>query len=131
MGSILSVFVGGIIGTALRLEIDTLIPHSDSQFPLSTLLINIVGSFVLSVLISRLWPVAPGWVRGGLGPGLLGGFTTFSAVMVSMVTLAASSDILMALGYAALTLVLGFGSAATGFWLGRRRDSDPTIEVDE
>jgi CrcB protein len=131
MGSILAVFVGGIIGTGLRLEIDTLVPHSDSQFPLSTLLINIVGSFVLAVLVSRLWPVTAAWVRAGLGPGLLGGFTTFSAVMVSMVTLAASSDILMALVYAALTLVLGFGAAAAGFAVGRRRDSVPTIEVDE
>jgi CrcB protein len=131
MGSLLAVFLGGIIGTGLRLEIDALIPHSDSQFPLSTLLINIVGSFALAVLVSRLWPVAPAWVRAGLGPGLVGGFTTFSAVMVSMVTLAASSDILLALIYAVLTLVLGFGAAAAGFWLARRRDASPTIEVDE
>jgi CrcB protein len=130
MGSVFAVFVGGIIGTGLRLEIDSLIPHSDSQFPLSTLIINIVGSFALAILVSRLWPLVPEWVRAGLGPGLLGGFTTFSAVMVSMVTLAASSDILLALGYAALTLVLGFGAAAGGIALGRR-DASPTIEMDE
>jgi CrcB protein len=130
MGSIFAVFVGGMIGTGLRLEIDALIPHTDSQFPLSTLIMNVVGSFALAVLVSRLWPVVPEWVRAALGPGLLGGFTTFSAVMASMVTLAAGSDILLALGYAALTLVLGFGAAAGGIALGRR-DSRPTIEVDE
>ena len=48
-----------------------------------------------------------------LGPGLVGGFTTFSAVMVSMVTLAASNEILLALVYFALTIVFGFGAAAS------------------
>ena len=51
--------------------------------------------------------------------------------MVSMVTLAASSQILLALGYLAANLVLGFGAAALGFWLGRRPDAAPTIEAEE
>lgn len=131
MGSILAVFIGGIVGTGLRLELDVLIHHSDTQFPLSTLIINIVGSFVLAVLVSRLWPIVPPWLRAGLGPGLVGGFTTFSAVMLSMVTLAAGDDIVLALVYAVATLVLGFGAAAAGMWLARRRDSKPTIEVNE
>jgi CrcB protein len=127
---LLAVFVGGALGTALRLGLDATIVHSDDQFPLSTLLINIVGSFVLAILVALLWPVAPAWLRAGLGPGLVGGFTTFSAVMVSMVTLAASSQILLALGYLAATLVLGFGAAALGFWIARAR-TVPPIEVDE
>jgi len=52
-------------------------------------------------------------------------------VMASMVTLAANDRLLMALGYIVLTLVLGFGAAALGFWLGTRSGSDATIEVDE
>jgi CrcB protein len=129
--NLLAVFLGGAIGTALRLGLDATIVHADDQFPWSTLLVNVVGSFALALLVARLWPVAPGWLRVGLGPGLLGGFTTFSAVMVSMVTLAASSQILLALVYLAATLVLGFGAAALGFWIGRpRRDTQP-LGVDE
>jgi fluoride exporter len=86
---------------------------------------------VLAILVSRFWPIAPDWLRAGLGPGVVGGFTTFSAVMVSMVTLAASNQIVLALGYLALTLVLGFGAAALGFWIGRKRGAVPTIQVDE
>jgi CrcB protein len=129
--TLLAVFLGGTLGTLLRLQVDAIIVHRDDQFPLSTLLINVVGSLVLSILVSRLWPVSAGWVRAGLGPGLVGGFTTFSAVMVSMVTLAASSQILLALGYLVATLVLGFGAAALGFRIGWRRNASPTIEVDE
>jgi CrcB protein len=128
---LLAVFVGGAVGTALRLGLDATIVHSDSQFPVSTLIINIVGSLALAILVSRLWPIAPAWLRAGLGPGLVGGFTTFSAVMVSMVTLAANSQIVLALVYLVATLVLGFGAAALGFWIGRPRTASPTIEVDE
>lgn len=131
MRSLLAVFLGGAVGTALRLLIDATIVHSDTEFPLSTLLINVVGSLVLAILVSRLWPIVPEWLRAGLGPGVVGGFTTFSAVMASMVTLAASNQIVLALGYLALTIVLGFGAAAFGFWVGRKRGSAPTIEVDE
>jgi CrcB protein len=66
MRALIAVFLGGAIGTAIRLWLDALIPHSDSQFPLSTLLINIVGSFVLALFVTRLWPVAPHWLRSGL-----------------------------------------------------------------
>jgi CrcB protein len=130
--SILAVFVGGSIGTCLRLLLDDTIVHTDQTFPWSTLIINILGSFVLAILVSRVWPVVPDWVRAGLGPGLLGGFTTFSAVMASMVTLAASSQTLLALGYLGVSLVLGFGAAALGLWIGHRRTpAEPTIEVNE
>lgn len=131
MRSLVAVFLGGIVGTGIRLELDVLIHHADNEFPWDTLLINVIGSFLLAILVSRLWPAVPQWVRAGLGPGVLGGFTTFSAVMVSMVTLAASDQILVALVYLLLTLVFGFGAAAAGFWIARRRGASTTIEVDE
>jgi CrcB protein len=131
MGPILAVLVGGAIGTGLRLLGDDAIVHTDSTFPLSTLLINIIGSFALALLVARVWPIAPAWLRAGLGPGLLGGFTTFSAVMASLVTLTASGQVLLALGYLVLTIVCGFGAAAAGLRLGRRRNAAPIIEADE
>jgi CrcB protein len=131
MGALFAVLIGGAIGGGLRVELDVVLPHGPSDFPWDTLLINIIGSFVLALLVSRAWPVVPEWVRAGLGPGLLGGFTTFSAVMVSMVTLATNGEIPLALGYLVATLVLGFGAAALGSWVGRRRDATPILEVDE
>jgi CrcB protein len=131
MGALFAVLIGGAIGGGLRLELDAALPHSSTGFPWDTLLINVIGSFVLAVFVSRVWPVVPEWVRAGLGPGFLGGFTTFSAVMVSMVTMAAGGEILLAIGYLVATLVLGFGAAALGLWIGRRRDAVPIVEVDE
>lgn len=127
---LLAVAIGGIVGSALRLGIDTALAHDDYSFPLSTLIINTVGAFVLAVLVARVWPIAPAWLRAGLGAGLLGSFTTFSAVAVSLVSLAESEQWMTALGYFALTLVLGLGAAALGLGLGRATPT-PIDEVNE
>jgi CrcB protein len=131
MRALIAVLVGGAIGTGLRLVLDDVIHHGDAGFPWDTLFINVVGSFVLAVLVARVWPRVPDWIRAGLGPGLVGGFTTFSAVMASMVTLAAASEIGLALVYIVVSLVFGFGAAALGFWIATPRKTAPTIEVDE
>jgi CrcB protein len=117
--SIAAVFVGGLVGTSARLALDVAIPHGDSEFPLSTLLINIVGSLALGMLVAGVGPTAKGWVRAGLGPGVLGSFTTFSAVMVSLISLTASDRLPIALVYLALSVVLGFAAALLGLQLGR------------
>lgn len=111
---LIAVVVGGAIGTALRLAIDAAIPHSDAAFPFSTLIVNTLGAGALGVLVARVWSRAPGWLRAALGAGLLGSFTTFSAVAVSLVALADAGEWMPALAYLALTLVLGLGAAALG-----------------
>jgi CrcB protein len=121
--TVLAVLLGGILGTALRLGIDTAIPHADNEFPVSTLIINVVGSFVLAVLVSRVWDRASPWIRAGLGTGLLGSFTTFSAVAVSIVSLAVDDQLGLALGYLAVSVILGLGAAWLGLRLGGPRRS--------
>jgi CrcB protein len=116
---IAAVAVGGLLGTALRLTLDTLVPHGDDGFPVSTLLINIAGSFALGYLVARLWPVAPAWLRAGLGTGLVGSFTTFSALAVSLVSLVQADAAAIAAAYLAITLVAGFAAAWAGLRLGQ------------
>ena len=120
MPPLLAVVIGGIAGTAMRIGLDALIPHSDAQFPWSTLIINIVGSFVLGLLVARLWPAAPAWLRALLGAGLLGSFTTFSAFAVSLVTITRAGDPLVALAYLLASVAAGIGAAALGLRTGRR-----------
>src|SRR6218665_2355142 len=50
MRTLFAVAVGGVIGTALRLALDLVLPHSDRDFPLDTLLINLLGSCALGCL---------------------------------------------------------------------------------
>lgn len=121
MRDLAAVLVGGMLGTGLRLLADTLIPHGDTGFPTTTLLVNVAGSFALGLLVSRLWTRAARWLKAGLGAGLIGSFTTFSAVMVSVVVQASHGLWLLAGVYLGLSLVLGFAAAALGLRLGRPR----------
>jgi CrcB protein len=134
--SLVAVLLGGILGTGMRLAIDAVLPHTDAQFPWSTLIINIVGSFALGVLVARVWPTAPAWLRSGLGTGVLGSFTTFSALIVSLFTLTQAGDPLLALVYLVVSLAGGLAAALLGLrlgqWLGGRPIRPaPPLAVDE
>jgi CrcB protein len=119
-----------MLGTGLRLSIEVAIPHEPDGFPWATLLVNVAGSFALGMLVATVWSrsAAPSWLKAGLGAGVLGAFTTFSAVMVSMVALAVSGEWMLAAGYLVASAVLGIGAAALGLRAGR---PNPSIAVDE
>ncbi|QCR18377.1 fluoride efflux transporter FluC [Agrococcus sp. SGAir0287] len=118
----LAVLVGGALGTALRAGIDLATP---SAHPWPTLGVNVAGALALGLLVARVWPIAPEWLRAGLGTGLLGGFTTFSALALVV----AQRPDAEALVYAAASIVLGIAAA----WLGLRLGGRPraALEVDE
>lgn len=118
-----AVAVGGVIGTGLRFALDTLIPHQDTTFPLSTLLINVIGSFALGTLASTLWMRSrtPNWLKVGVGTGIVGSFTTFSAFIVSILAESHNGLWWLALLYFVLTMALGFGAAIIGLQIGHRR----------
>jgi len=110
---LVAVVIGGLLGTATRLLIDTLVGQ-----PISTLAINVAGSFALGLLVARLWSSAAPWLKAGLGAGLLGSFTTFSALAVQLVGLGFTAEAVL---YATATLVLGLAAAFAGLRLGVRR----------
>ncbi|GHF22360.1 fluoride efflux transporter FluC [Pseudolysinimonas yzui] len=130
--AVLAVLAGGAVGTALRLTVDLLLPHGGAAFPIGTFLVNLTGSFVLGALVARVWPVAPEWLRVGLGPGLLGSFTTFSALAVSAVELTSAGAGAEAVVYVAASLVGGIAAAALGIRLGApTATAPPPIGDDE
>lgn len=116
---LIAVALGGVIGTGARLGIDAAV--ASERFPWHTLAINVVGSFVLAALASTLWarPATPSWLKAGLGVGLLGSFTTFSAVMASSVELAAAAEWMPVAGYLVASVFLSLGAAALGLRAGR------------
>jgi fluoride exporter len=113
-----AVLVGGATGSGLRLLVDLAVPHGGAVFPIGTFLINLAGSFVLGVVVARVWPAAPEWLRAGLGPGLLGSFTTFSALALSAVELTNAGAGLSAIVYVAASVIGGVAAAALGLRLG-------------
>ena len=118
----LAVLVGGVLGTGARAAIDLAAPDAH---PWPTLGINVVGALALGLLVARVWPIAPEWLRAGLGTGVLGGFTTFSALALAVAQQADAES----LAYAAASVVLGIAAAWAGLRLGGRPRA--ALAVDE
>jgi len=116
----LAVAVGGLIGTGLRLACDLAFPHGDGDFPIETLLVNLVGAFVLGWLVGGLWtrPTMPTWIKAGLGSGVIGSFTTLSAVMASLIVLTGAGEAWLAAHYLLVSVVDGLALAAAGLRIG-------------
>lgn len=117
----LAVAVAGLVGTELRYLLGLLFPEYSDAFPFTTLAINVVGSFALGAL-SAYWSKRSvrWWVRAGLGPGLLGSFTTFSAVVYAIDQFARAGSTALWVCYLVLTLLIGGAAAWAGLGVGSR-----------
>lgn len=119
--SIVAVALGGAAGTGLRLWLDLSLPAPEAGPPISTLLINTIGALLLGIAVGGWWdPGRPEWLKAGLGAGLLGSFTTFSAVAVTAVTMTDSGAPSTALLFVAISVIFGLIAASAGLWLGGR-----------
>ena len=120
MRTYLAVALGGLAGTGLRLACDLAFPHADGELPVETLIVNLVGTFALGWLVGGLWtrPTTPMWLKAGLGPGLIGSFTTLSAVMAALLVLTREGEAWLAAGYLLASVVGGLGLAAAGLRIG-------------
>ncbi len=95
----LIVFVGSGIGGGLRFWLSSLVhKHFPPFFPLGTLIINILGSFILGYMIFGLDEkelISPS-VKLFIGIGFCGGFTTFSTFSLETFNLIRNSEFLFA-----------------------------------
>lgn len=124
----LVVSAGGVLGALGRLGLDTAIPRADvMSWPWATFAVNISGSlllgFLLVLLLARFGESpstrAGRWARPFLVTGVLGGFTTFSAVSSQVRELLATSTTL-ALAYAVGSVLCCVLAVALGSALAHR-----------
>ncbi|QXQ15829.1 CrcB family protein [Skermania piniformis] len=112
------VFVGGTVGTAAREGLSLAFP-TGRGVPYPILAINVVGAFALGFLLDAITRRGPDLGRRRaarllLGAGVLGGFTTYSALAVATAELIDDGAVASGIGYAAATLLGG----AVATWLG-------------
>jgi CrcB protein len=116
------VAAGGMVGTGLRYALVLAIP-SVGGIPVSIFGINVVGAFILGLLLDWLAHRGPdvGWsrrLRLGVGTGVFGGFTTYSTLAADNVTLALGRPALAA-AYGLGTVVVGGVAALAGIAISR------------
>ena len=121
MASSLYVALGGGIGAWLRYltsKVWTMAigPVSASAYPWATLSVNLIGSMAMGLLagwLARFGEHGEGW-RLLLGVGVLGGFTTFSAFSLELVSMAQRGALAMATGYALVSVAGGIAGLFLG-----------------
>jgi fluoride exporter len=111
----LLVAIAGAGGVLLRYGLSSLV-HGDA-LPWVTVAINVVGSFLLGMLVVAHW-TSP-HVRTTLGVGFLGGFTTFSTFSVQAILDVDAGEPLRALVLVLATVLAGLAAAAAGYYLAR------------
>ncbi|GIH97900.1 fluoride efflux transporter FluC [Planobispora siamensis] len=101
-----AVAAGGVIGALARHGLATAFPHPPGGFPWVTFATNVIGCALIGVLMVLLTEAGRGHplARPFLGPGVLGGFTTFSAYVADIGGLAAGGAPQVALVYLSATV---------------------------
>ncbi len=117
MSAILAVAAGGAAGAVARYLVMSGVGHwLGAAFPYGTIVVNVIGSFVLGALVEVLalvWTIGAD-LRAFLVVGVLGSFTTFSTFSLDVVTLVQRGQ----LGFAGLYVVASVVLALVGFMLG-------------
>jgi CrcB protein len=122
--SFVLVAAGGTVGTLARHAVGEWL-DPDRLFPAGTFFVNVTGSFLLGALLGTLL------LRGGddtgarrtarllLGTGLMGGYTTYSALAVETETLLHHDHVALGLTYSLGSVAAGLAAALAGIVAGR------------
>ncbi len=117
MTTVLFVAAGGALGSSMRYLVGVGMARVlGTEFPWATLAVNVLGCLLMGLLIEAMalrWTVTND-LRAFLAVGLLGGFTTFSAVSVDFALLFERNDYMSAGLYLIASVVLSIVALFAG-----------------
>lgn len=123
MIKIMAVGLGGAGGAILRHLINiSPLAKIFEWFPLPTFVINVTGSFLIGfllVIFADRFVVSEN-VRLAVIVGFLGAFTTFSTFEMEIFNLGREKQIVTAIAYLVLSIVIGLLGVMAGVALGKR-----------
>jgi len=112
--------LGAAIGSLARLQVSYLIQiPSETSFPWATFLVNVIGALGIGIVAGTPRIMKIEARRHFLVTGVLGGFTTFSAIAVEALELATSPVI--SITYVVATFAIGVMATHIGTLVSERR----------
>lgn len=118
MSFLLQIALGGALGALARVGVTTLLTRAlGAGFPWGTGMVNVAGSFLMGLALVLVFRNAE-MARHAplLGPGLLGGFTTFSAFALDALVLAERGRFVAAGVYVLGSVALSLVAVGLGAW---------------
>ena len=124
-GTAVLVAVGGAAGTLARYGVSRIASDNPDAWPWGTFAANLVGAFLLGLLVEALArregsPATAKRLRLLLGTGFCGGLTTFSTLAVETDLLARGDRAELAITYLAVSVAAGVVVAVAGMRVGHR-----------
>lgn len=123
MNHLLLVAAGGAVGACARHVVNrAALRLAGPDFPWATLFVNVAGSLAMGLLagwLARRSGAGATELRLFLATGILGGFTTFSAFSLDVVTLWQRGTGAMTAGYVIASVALSIAAIFAGLWMVR------------
>ena len=112
--------LGAALGSLARLQISYWVQSpSQTSFPWSTFIVNVIGALLIGFIASSPNIMNNEMRRNFVVTGVLGGFTTFSAIAVETLQLARTPVI--SIIYVVVTFAIGIAATHIGSLLGDRK----------
>ena len=115
MANYLLIALGGALGSVLRYSVGNRIEPSESFFPINILFINIIGCFLMGMVLALVDTKSQLFLF--LAIGILGSFTTMSAFSAQALDLFSDEKYLLATSYVFLTLLSCIISTVIAYYL--------------
>ena len=115
MSQIFLVMLGGGIGAVIRAAVTNFFNNKiDSTLPIATPVVNILGSFLIGLLMGLALNIS--WINTFLIVGVLGGLTTFSTLSTELVQmLTVNKHVFHFIVYSILQYVVSFVACLLGY----------------
>jgi fluoride exporter len=119
---LLAVFAGGCAGALARFALSEWLPADPGRFSWATLTANVLGAFVLGLVVTRAQEHTPhpDWSHPLVGTGFCGALTTFSTMQLELLELLDAGRLSVALLYAGASVAAGLVAIVLGTTLVRR-----------
>lgn len=115
--SLVLVFLGGGIGSSIRFLITKYFNKISTIFPIGTSISNILGCFVIGILIAFFnnHDIHKKDIFLFMSVGICGGLTTFSTLMLDIYNMYKCENLQYMLAYFSINFILGFFFIFFGF----------------
>lgn len=121
MLNVIAIFLGGGLGSVCRYWVSNLLKNYSINFPLATLCVNLIGSFILGFTIALFWNKSHlhPTIKLAIAVGFCGGLTTFSTFSWETFDLIKNGEFILTFLYVFISILVCLLAVSLGAFLSK------------